>query len=483
VVDVFLSYSHHDRDKARQIAEKLIGENFSVWWDREIPAGRDYQEVIEEKIAAASCVVVLWSQFSVQSQWVRSEASEANDHNILLPIMIEHVRVPLAFKLIQTEDFTSWHGEVDSDSWERLVLQIRGMTGRAPTTQAGKEITPEHVAAASRPPGRSPEGASPAGAIICCSALIGLWSAWAITPKAVSGVFAATIGIAAIVFLVFRMVEFDVSPRMRALATQWLLPRVGGGNVKTAEALNHLFEAVFGSEHFSAFCFVRATATSIVFLTIVLLLIRFVLGATIVFTPGTWISLFLYAGAVNIFGDYFSLYVTRVMLRLYQKGMNIGLIVIIDLIATVAVFVGTIGLAILVIYSLSVLNGDTSVLHGTSLSKSVLHDLFRVVRQPYLELFSPGSPDLLQPPAQRRLLYASAATTFVTSIWLWAALLLSPIFRLLVWAGGRGLTAVGFFFDVYRMPFAALAYLGATIVLLVGGTVWGAGEVMAGLTK
>jgi TIR domain len=470
VADVFLSYSHQDRDKARQIAEALTTEKFSVWWDREIPTGRDYQEVIEKEIGAACCVVVLWSTISVKSQFVRSEATEGNDREILLPIMIETVRVPLAFKLIQTEDFTGWEGDRKSECWTRLVLQVRAMARTQSSDQMAEDSKPPQVAAVSRS----------SGAILASSALATLWTVWTWSPKALSGVFAVTLGIAAVVFLLFRMAESDVSPRMRALATQWLLPRVGGAHVKTAEAFNHLFEAVFGNEHFSAYCFVRATAASVVFLTIVLLLIRFVLGATVVFTPGTWISLFLYAGTVNILGDYSALYVTRVMLRLYRNGMNIVLIVLVDFIATLAVFVATIGAAILVIYGISVLNGDTSALDGAGLGEAVLRDLTRVVRQPYLDLYSPHSPDLL-PPGQRRLLYGSAATTFVTSIWLWAALLLSPVFRLLVWVTGTGLTAVGFFFDVYRAPFAALGYLGALIILIVGSTIWGVGEIVAGL--
>ena len=58
-------------------------------------------------------------------------------------------------------------------------------------------------------------------------------------------------------------------------------------------------------------------------------------------------------------------------------------------------------------------------------------------------------------------------------------MLLSPVFRLIVWAGGTGLTAVGFVFDVHRAPFAALGYLGALMVLLTGGAIWSTGVIVA----
>jgi hypothetical protein len=42
--------------------------------------------VIEVAIAAARCVIVLWSQAFVVSDWVRSEASEGKRRGILVPV-------------------------------------------------------------------------------------------------------------------------------------------------------------------------------------------------------------------------------------------------------------------------------------------------------------------------------------------------------------------------------------------------------------
>ena len=477
VIHVFLSYSHEDRDRARQIAELLTVSGFNVWWDPEIRTGRNYQDAIEESIRSARCVVVLWSAASVASRFVRSEADEANERNVLLPVMLEPVRLPLAFRLLQTENFTGWDGDEEAECWKRLLLQIREMaklTAEEQLPQSGRARSPS-LADGSRP--RRGQPAIPYGAALMALALIVLLAARWLAPGAWSGVLAFTILVAAVVFLLFRMAESDVSPRMRALATQWLLPRPREAFVTSAEALNHLFNAVFGEQHLSAFCFVRAAAASVVFLAVVILLIRYVLGATVVFNAGTWASLILYAASVNMLGDYASLYVTRLMLRLYRRGINLGLLVVADLAATVLVFVTTVAAAIVIINGISAVNGNQAVLRGASLGQSVVRDVTRVVHQPYLDLYHPDSPELL-PTGQRRLLYASATTTFVTSIWLWAALLLSPVFRLMVWAGGTGLTAIGFVFDVHRAPFAALGYLGALIVMVAGGAIWGTGLVL-----
>jgi hypothetical protein len=37
--DIFISYAHDDAEHARQIADWLESEGYSVWWDRSLAAG------------------------------------------------------------------------------------------------------------------------------------------------------------------------------------------------------------------------------------------------------------------------------------------------------------------------------------------------------------------------------------------------------------------------------------------------------------
>ena len=60
--DIFISYKREDRPRAKQIAEKLQENGFSVWWDRKIPAGKSFDQVIQKALDEASCIVVLWSE-------------------------------------------------------------------------------------------------------------------------------------------------------------------------------------------------------------------------------------------------------------------------------------------------------------------------------------------------------------------------------------------------------------------------------------
>ncbi len=233
---VFLSYSREDREAARRIAEALKAEAISVSWDRDIPVGRDYQDVIEEMLSDASCAIVLWSSNSITSKWVRTEATYAMEREILLPILIEPVKIPFAFKLVQAEDFTGWSGDAQAEDWRRLVLQIRAMTGAEPAELASTVSNPPASVAAPAPSAAPVKRPRPIGAFLTISGLAVLAIVWIFGLKSPSAPFAATIGVALMILLLFRAAEADISPRMRALATQWLLPRPGGIRVNTAAA-------------------------------------------------------------------------------------------------------------------------------------------------------------------------------------------------------------------------------------------------------
>jgi TIR domain-containing protein len=127
--DIFISYSSADRGKAQQLAEALQTRGWSVWWDRNIPTGRAFDEVIEEALDQSRCVVVLWSNSSIKSNWVKDEASEGARRNALVPVFIDHVNIPLGFRRIQTANMTGWQGSPTDAIFERLVTDISSLLG------------------------------------------------------------------------------------------------------------------------------------------------------------------------------------------------------------------------------------------------------------------------------------------------------------------------------------------------------------------
>src|SRR5688572_27211228 len=110
MASVFLSYDHDDAAKARSIAIALEKAGHSVWWDRHIKGGSQFSMEIEQALNAAAVVVVLWSQQSVGSAWVRDEAAAGRDTGRLVPAMIDGTAPPLGFRQYQAIDLSRWKG-------------------------------------------------------------------------------------------------------------------------------------------------------------------------------------------------------------------------------------------------------------------------------------------------------------------------------------------------------------------------------------
>jgi len=123
--DIFLSYAKEDKKRASTIIDALVNEGFDVWWDFEIPAGRKWDDVIEKAVADSKCVVVLWSKHSITSEFVRLEATEGKNRNILIPARIDDVEIPFAFRLRQATDLINWNKRQSDLSFRRLVDDIR----------------------------------------------------------------------------------------------------------------------------------------------------------------------------------------------------------------------------------------------------------------------------------------------------------------------------------------------------------------------
>src|SRR5665213_2015656 len=149
--DIFVSYSSQDRERAAAVARALEARGWSLWWDRTIPPGRQYDDVIVEALAAARVVVVLWSQASAASGWVKNEASEALSNKVLIPALIEdQVKIPFEFRRVQAADLTRWHGETDQPEFVQFCDAIAAALNRAPAP--GPTPRPPSPTPASRPP-------------------------------------------------------------------------------------------------------------------------------------------------------------------------------------------------------------------------------------------------------------------------------------------------------------------------------------------
>ena len=130
MAEIFVSYASENRERARALAQVLGARGWSVWWDREIPLGKSFDDVIEKALGEAKCVIVLWSAVSIASEWVRNEASEAKRRGILIPVFIEPVDAPLAFRLLNGADLRAWHADANDAEFDRLVERVTELLGQ-----------------------------------------------------------------------------------------------------------------------------------------------------------------------------------------------------------------------------------------------------------------------------------------------------------------------------------------------------------------
>jgi TolB-like protein/tetratricopeptide (TPR) repeat protein len=121
---VFLSYARADRKRVEPIAQALRHAGVDLWWDALIEGGEAFSRKIEERLAIADAVVVIWSGASVESDWVRDEAGQGRDSRKLVPVSLDGTAPPLGFRQYHAIDFAAWQGDAGAPEFAALMRAI-----------------------------------------------------------------------------------------------------------------------------------------------------------------------------------------------------------------------------------------------------------------------------------------------------------------------------------------------------------------------
>lgn len=125
--DIFISYAHEDKLKARLLVDLFEEQGWSVWWDELISVGVKYSALLDEALSQSRCVVVCWSKASLKSEYVRSEAHRGTARAVLLQIILEDVALPSPFNEYAVSDLSVWpDSELGQHEVKKLLRDISG---------------------------------------------------------------------------------------------------------------------------------------------------------------------------------------------------------------------------------------------------------------------------------------------------------------------------------------------------------------------
>ena len=123
--DVFISYAREDFDTVNLLAAALESFGWSTWWDQRMTASGPFSEKIKHELDQAKVVVVLWSRFSWNSDWVREEAEYGRSK--LVPLSKDGVDPPFGFMTLNTVSIDGWNGGRNDAELTPMLRSIEAM--------------------------------------------------------------------------------------------------------------------------------------------------------------------------------------------------------------------------------------------------------------------------------------------------------------------------------------------------------------------
>ena len=126
---VFVSYARDDKTRVARLIDELASWGIKVWWDANIDPDSPWRQAIQTHLDRAVCTLVVWTEHSVDSDFVRSEASWGAP---LVPVKLDAAaRIPVGFTEYQFSDLTRWEGG-PSPEFDRLASILLRFIERGP---------------------------------------------------------------------------------------------------------------------------------------------------------------------------------------------------------------------------------------------------------------------------------------------------------------------------------------------------------------
>ena len=138
MADVFVSYCRRDRARVQPLVSAIEDMGWSVWWDPAIVPGQEFDRQIDVELKQAAAVLVVWTPESVESRWVRGEAREAAERDILVPVRFENAQLPLDVRAFHTIDLDNVARDPRSPAVRELLDALGALVDRQHAAANGR---------------------------------------------------------------------------------------------------------------------------------------------------------------------------------------------------------------------------------------------------------------------------------------------------------------------------------------------------------
>ncbi len=173
---IAISYSRRDESRVVPILDGLRAKGLAVWFDKDIPGGTLWEEIIARKYRAASGLAFFLSRASLESQRCFEEVSTARTlGKPIFPVLLERMKLPdeLPDRFVLTLQARNVIDVIDDDAEAAVAKLLRAFDahgvkpGDAPVAPPVPTPIPKPAPAAAAPTAPlPPRAATPSPAVL-----------------------------------------------------------------------------------------------------------------------------------------------------------------------------------------------------------------------------------------------------------------------------------------------------------------------------